>query len=227
MRVKRSRCSKRPRVTTDGEGLVSHAGAGLLAEMADRSGLTDALSEAMSGCGISWRAHDPGVVVSHLAVAVADGADCLSDLATLREQPELFGLVASQATAWRAIEAVTAPELRGIARAATVARDRVWAAGGGPATVTFDFDATLVTAHSDKQDAAATYKRGFGFHPLAVWLDETASRWLPCCARATQERTTQLTTCDCWERPSTRSPSTTRRGTGQAMIRPPSASRCW
>ncbi len=174
MRVKRSRCSKRPRVTTDGEGLVSHAGAGLLAEMADRSGLTDALSEAMSGCGISWRAHDPGVVVSHLAVAVADGADCLSDLATLREQPELFGLVASQATAWRAIEAVTAPELRGIARAATVARDRVWAAGGGPATVTFDFDATLVTAHSDKQDAAATYKRGFGFHPLAVWLDETA-----------------------------------------------------
>lgn len=46
----------------------------------------------------------------------------------------------------------------------------------GPATVTvtFDFDATLVTARSEKQDAAATYKRIFGFHPLAVWLDETA-----------------------------------------------------
>ncbi|MEZ5409837.1 MAG: IS1380 family transposase [Acidimicrobiales bacterium] len=161
-------------MTTDGEGLVSHAGAGLLAEMADRSGLTEALSVAMGGCGISWRAHDPGVVVSHLAVAIADGADCLSDLTTLREQPELFGPVASQATAWRAVEAVTAPELRGIARAAATARERVWAAAGGPATITLDFDATLVTAHSDKQDAAATYKRGFGFHPLAVWLDETA-----------------------------------------------------
>jgi hypothetical protein len=77
-------------VTVDGENLVSHAGAGLLAEMADRSGLTAAMSVAMAGCGISWHTHDPGVVLTHLAVAIADGADCLSDMAVLREQDGLF-----------------------------------------------------------------------------------------------------------------------------------------
>jgi hypothetical protein len=174
VKVNRSRCVARPQVTTDGEGLVSHAGTGLLAEAADRSGLTVAMSQAMADCGISWHTHDPGVVLTHLAVAIADGADCLSDLAVLREQDELFGPVASHATAWRAVEAVASVELRGIARAAAQARAAVWAAGGGPDTVTLDFDATLVTAHSDKQDAAPTYKRGFGFHPLGVWLDETA-----------------------------------------------------
>jgi uncharacterized protein (DUF1684 family) len=174
VKVNRSRCVARPQVTTDGEGLVSHAGTGLLAEAADRSGLTVAMSQAMADCGISWHTHDPGVVLTHLAVAIADGADCLSDMAVLREQDELFGPVASHATAWRAVEAVASFELRGIARAAAQARAAVWAAGGGPDTVTLDFDATLVTAHSDKQDAAPTYKRGFGFHPLGVWLDETA-----------------------------------------------------
>ena len=175
MKVHRTRSIRRPVVTVDGKGLVSHAGAGLLSEMADRSGLTEAMSHAMAGCGISWHTHDPGVVLTHLAVAIADGADCLSDLAVLREQGELFGPVASTATAWRAIEAVTAPELRGIAAAMATARGRVWpaAGGGGPAALTIDFDATLVTAHSDKQDAAPTYKRGFGFHPLGVWCDET------------------------------------------------------
>lgn len=178
MRVYRSRCSRRPRLTADGEKLVSPAGAGLPAEMADRSGLTGALSEAMAGCGISWRAHDPGVVVSHLAVAIADGADCLSDLATLREQPELSGPVASQATAWRAIEAVTAPELRGIATAAGVARQRVWSAAGARRWSRSTLTATLVTAHSEKDDAAATYRRGFGFHPVGgvVGRDRGAAR---------------------------------------------------
>ncbi len=174
MKVHRSRSVRRVKVTVDGEGLVSHAGTGLLAEMADRSGLTVAMSQAMADCGISWHTHDPGVVLTHLAVAVADGADCLSDLAVLRHQDALFGPVASHATAWRAVEAVTSVQLRGIARAAAEARSRVWDASGGPETLTLDFDATLVGAHSDKQDAAPTYKRTFGFHPLGVWLDETA-----------------------------------------------------
>jgi hypothetical protein len=38
-------------VTADGEGLVSHAGTALLAELADRAGLTAALSEACRGRG--------------------------------------------------------------------------------------------------------------------------------------------------------------------------------
>lgn len=131
MKVHRTRSVRRSVVTIDGKGLVSHAGAGLVSEMADRSGLTGAMSQAMAGCGISWHTHDPGVVLTHLAVAIADGADCLSDLAVLREQGELFGPVASQATAWRAIEAVTAPELGGIAAAMATAR----AGGCGPRRV--------------------------------------------------------------------------------------------
>lgn len=173
MKVHRSQSVRRAKVTTDGDGLVSHVGTGLLAELADRSGLTEGLSVAMADCGIAWHTHDPGVVLTHMAVAIADGADCLSKLAVLRNQEALFGPVASHATAWRAMEAVTAAELRGIDVARAGARSRVWAAGGAPSTVTLDFDATLVDAHSDKQDAAPTYKRGFGFHPLGVWCDET------------------------------------------------------
>lgn len=74
--------------------------------ISDRSGLTAGLSQAMAGCGIRWHTHDPGVVLTHLAVAIADGADCLSDMAVLREQTELFGPVASRPTAWRAVAAV-------------------------------------------------------------------------------------------------------------------------
>jgi hypothetical protein len=172
--VHRSRSVLRPRVTTDGQGLVSHAGAGLLSELADRSGLTLGLSHAMAGCGIRWHTHDPGVVLSHLAVAIADGADCLSDMQVLREQTELFGPVASRPTAWRAVSAVASVELRAIPVAVAAARDRVWAAAGlDLPVVTLDFDATLVDVYSDKQDAAPTYKRGFGFHPFGVWCDET------------------------------------------------------
>ncbi|MGH9225017.1 MAG: transposase, partial [Acidimicrobiales bacterium] len=112
------------KVTTDGEGLVSHAGTALLAEVADRSGLTRAMSVAMAGCGIAWRAHDPGVVLTHLAVAIADGADCLSQLAALRDQEALFGPVASHATAWRAVEAVASVALAGIDAARAAARAR-------------------------------------------------------------------------------------------------------
>ena len=160
-------------VSGDGQGLASQAGTVLLAEMADRSGLTLGLSLAMAECGISWHTHDPGVVLCHLGVAIADGADCLADFAALGEQDELFGLVASLATAWRAIEAVTSTELVGIADAVAAARARVWDVADGLEAVTLDFDATLVTSHSDNQDAAPTYKRGFGFHPLGVWCDET------------------------------------------------------
>jgi hypothetical protein len=162
LKVHRSRSVLRPRVTTDGQGLVSHAGVALLSELADRSGLTLGLSKAMAGCGIRWHTHDPGVVVSHLAVAIAD------------EQTELFGPVASRPTAWRAMSAIASVEQRTITTAISDAREKVWAAAGlAPSLVTLDFDATLVESHSEKQDAAPTYKRGFGFHPFGVWCDET------------------------------------------------------
>ena len=91
LKVHRSRSVRRAEVTTDGRNLVSHAGTAMLSELVDRSGLTHALSEAMVDCGISWHTHDPVVVLTDLAVAIADGADCLKDIDALRKQSELFG----------------------------------------------------------------------------------------------------------------------------------------
>jgi hypothetical protein len=100
----------------------------MLSELADRTGLTHGLSGAMADCGISWHIHDPGVVLTHLAVAIADGADCLKDIDAFRKQSELFGEVASVTTAWRAVKATTAPELRAIRKAVAKTREIVWAA---------------------------------------------------------------------------------------------------
>jgi len=126
----------------------------------------------MADCGISWNTHDPGVVLTHLAVSIADGADCLTDFKALGEQPELFGDVASVSTAWRAVKATASLELRRIRKAVAKAREVVWRAAP-PGDITIDFDATLVTSHSEKQDARSTYKGGFGFHPLGAWCDTT------------------------------------------------------
>jgi hypothetical protein len=160
-------------VTTDGAGVVGHAGAALLRELADRLGLTAALG---------WRGpqgrrrHPDAAVLRDLAVLLADGGDCLSDLAVLRDQPELFGPVASTATAWRVVEQ-TAQDADGLARlraARSHARARAWAAGGDPDVelLVVDADATLVLSHSDaKEGAAGTYKGSFGFAPLLAYLD--------------------------------------------------------
>jgi len=161
-------------VTTDGVGVVGHAGAALLRELADRVGLTGALGwRGPQGCR---RRHPDAAVLRDLAVMLADGGDCLSDLAVLRDQPELFGPVASTATAWRVIDRV-ARDADGLARlraARAHARGRAWAAGGDPNVelLIVDADATLVHAHSDaKEGAAGTYKHTFGFHPLLAYLD--------------------------------------------------------
>ena len=95
-------------------------------------------------------------------------------LSVLREQPDLFGEVASLPTAWRVIAAIT-PERLGVLREARRrARERAWAKGAAPERITLDFDATLVTAHSEKEGAAGNFKGGFGFHPLACYLDESS-----------------------------------------------------
>jgi len=171
--VHRSRSVRRAKVIPDGKNLVSHAGAALLAELADRSGLTEAMSTAMAECGINWHTHDPGVVLTHLAVAIADGADCLADIAALKEQEDLFGPVASVATAWRAVHATASVELGAIPFALAAARQRVWSAQPPEGPMIWDFDSTLLNVHSEKEDAAPTYKHGFGFNPLAVWCDNT------------------------------------------------------
>lgn len=164
----------RPRsVTGDGEGLVSHAGVAWLAETADRSGLTAGLSAAMSA--VPQRRHDAGRTLAQIVLALADGATCLSDLSALRAQPDMFGPVGSEATVWRTVDHIGPVELRGIARARAAARDRAWAAGAGPTgdSVVIDMDATIIRTKADKQDAAPTYKRTYGHHPLLAMCAET------------------------------------------------------
>jgi hypothetical protein len=162
-------------VAADGEGLVSHAGAALLAEAADRLGLTAALSRGLAGIRERRRRHDPGRVVRDLAVMLADGGDCLSDLRAVRDQEPLFGAVASDATAFRTIDRIAAdPGLLEALRAARArARENAWQAGAAPRRIVIDIDATLISAHSEKDGAAGTFKGGFGFHPLLAYLDES------------------------------------------------------
>jgi Transposase DDE domain group 1 len=169
--VNSNRAAARVQVTSDGQGIVSHAGSLLLAELADRVGLTDALSVAMAHSVERRRRHDPGVVLAHLAVVLADGGDALSDLAVLRNQPDLFGQVASDPTAFRLLASGWVPGAVEEARAA--ARSRAWAAGAALQSLTLDLDATLLDAHSEKEDAAPTYKGGFGFAPMLCFCDET------------------------------------------------------
>lgn len=173
--VKRS--SGRPRlvVTDDGTGVAAHVGSRLLADMADALGLTEGLSAAMAPTRQRRSAHDPGRVLVDLAVSVADGGRTMSDLKVLRNQPEVFGAVASDPTAWRVLASVDNDGLDAIHAARAAARALAWTAGARPPKdfIVLDFDATLVTSHSEKEEAKATYKHGFGFHPLLCFVDAT------------------------------------------------------
>jgi Transposase DDE domain group 1 len=160
-------------VTADGEGLVSHAGSALLVELAERAGLTGALSEALACTRERRSAHDPGRVLVDVAVMLADGGNCVTDLDAYRGQERLFGARASETTTHRVLKSVDETLLGEIRSARAQARSRVWDAGARPDTLTFNIDATLLTAHSDKELAAGNYKHGYGFHPLGCWLDET------------------------------------------------------
>jgi len=153
-------------VRADGTGLSSRAGTALLALTAQRLGLTDALGWALAETRERRSGHDPGRVVCDLAVMLADGGRCVSDLVALGSQPALFGEVASVSTARRVLLSIGERELDRVRGARAQARARAWAAGAAPDEVILDFDATPITAHSDKEQAAGHYKGGFGFHPL-------------------------------------------------------------
>jgi hypothetical protein len=177
--VKGNRCGG-VRVEAGRESLISSAGAALLLQTAQVSGLAAGLSEGLS----SWRprrsVHDPGKTVLDLAVAIALGGDCLADAAVVRAQPELFGSVASDPTISRLIDVLAddpGAAVTAIRVARGVARHTVWGHGLAiPASlpVIVDLDATLVGAHSEKEGATATFKRGFGFHPMLAFVDHGA-----------------------------------------------------
>jgi hypothetical protein len=177
--VKNNARTARVAVSADGRGLVSQAGAVLLWETIRVTGLGRGLSEGLA----RWRApravHDPGKIVTDLAAAVALGGDCLADIAVLREQPALAGPVASDPVVSRLVAALAADlprALKAIRAARAAARERAWAlagdaAPGGNGLVTVDLDATIVIAHSEKEQAAPTWKKTFGFHPMTAWAD--------------------------------------------------------
>jgi hypothetical protein len=170
-------------VSADGRGLVSQAGAVLLWETMRVTGLARGLSEGLA----RWRApravHDPGKIVADLAAAVALGGDCLADIAVLRDQPELAGPVASDPVVSRLLSTLAGDlprALKAIRAARAAARERAWALagqeapGGDDGLVTVDLDATIVISHSEKQEASPTWKKTYGFHPLAAFADHGA-----------------------------------------------------
>jgi hypothetical protein len=176
------------KVTADGKGLVGHAGAILLRKAADQAGLTGQLSAALREKGTS-PLFDRGAVLVSLAVAIALGATSMSDIALLGHLGPVLGAAPSGPTVRRALGlAGTARMLDRVARARARAREHAWklieaGPGGFPwlsvagktlaGWLVIDMDATLITASSDKEGAAPTWKKGYGFHPLAAWCANT------------------------------------------------------
>ena len=161
------------------ESLVSSTGGVLLQQTVRLSQLDRTVSAALAPWRSERALHDPGKVLLDLATAVALGGDCAADIAVIRAQPEVFGPVASDPTVSRLVAALAADvdaATEAIRSARAAARDRVWArrrpvSGRLGSQVIIDLDATLVTAHSEKESAAPTFKRGFGFHPLFAFAD--------------------------------------------------------
>jgi hypothetical protein len=167
--------------------VVGHAGTRLLADLADATGLTDRFGDALGSVRQRCGRHDPGRVATDLAVMLADGGEAIADLAVLRNQPELFGVVASDATAWRMLADVDAAALQRLRSARAAAREVAWAqametCGGLPVSraagepvpgLVLDVDASIVVCHSEKESAAPTWKHTFGYHPLFCFLDAT------------------------------------------------------
>ena len=166
-----------------GKGVVSHAGIVLPARVAETSGLVEGLSQALA----PWRAptavFDPGHMLTQLALAVAAGGDHLVDIRELAGADTIVGPVPSPATISRLL-AVLADDVDRVEsvvqQAISRAREHVWnraenrpslRAPSAENPVIIDIDATLITAHSDKEHAAPTYKKGYGHHPLLAYCD--------------------------------------------------------
>lgn len=184
--MKRTSWSAGLSVSADGVGVVAHAGSVATRLLADRTGLTGELSKAMIRRNFN-PGHDRGRVLTDVAVMLADGGEAIADIDVLRHQAGVLGPVASPPTVWRALDEVTPGQLKKLQAARARTRRRVWALlpHGVPASrvagtdlaedlIVLDTDATIVVSHSEKENAAATFKRTFGFHPLGVWCDNTS-----------------------------------------------------
>jgi Transposase DDE domain group 1 len=206
--VKRTSWSHGLSVSADGMGVVPLAGAVAVRLLADRVGLTDALSTALSRGGFV-PVHDRGRVWVDIATMLAAGGEAIADIDTLRHQSELLGVVASPPTVWRALDEATSTALKRVEKARAQTRRHVWsqlacvpaskAAGGDLGeTVVLDVDATLIISHSEKEQATATFKTASASTPSAFGVTTPPSCWRSCCGRATRAATMPGTTSRCW-----------------------------
>lgn len=172
-------------MTGDGTGVVAHAGSAAVRLLADRTGLTGALSGAVARRGFT-PGHDRGRVLVDVATMITAGGEAIADIDTLRHQEQVLGAVASAPTVWRALDEVGPGALKRIEKARAKVRAGVWGLipGGLPASkiagttlpadvVVLDVDTTIVVAHSEKEQATRTFKKTFGYHPIGVWCDNS------------------------------------------------------
>jgi len=176
----------RVRVDTSRTSAVGQAGGVLLVETVRTAGVDAALSAELRRWRKPAAVHDPAKVLLDVALTLALGGDCLADVNLLRGEPGVFGRVASDPTVSRTIAALAGDVdrvLAAVEKARAAGRARVWALAGdetpdhaadAATPLIIDLDATLVTAHSDKEQARPTFKRGYGFHPLAAFVDHGA-----------------------------------------------------
>jgi hypothetical protein len=145
----------------------------MLGELADRVGLSSSFSVAVPWAGERAPVHDRGRLLAQVAVMLAAGGRCVGDMAALRDQPALFGTVASDPTLWRTFDAIDSDVLDGLRTARAAARGAVWGRRRRRGPVVLDVDASLVEIHSEnKQGAASHYKGGYGFHPMFCFIDD-------------------------------------------------------
>ncbi len=178
-----TRSYPRVHVDTARSGAVAQAGGVLLTQAAEVTRLTACLRAELGRWRKPLATHEPGKVACDLALSLALGGDCLADLALLRAEPGVYGTVASEATVSRTVTALAGDAdaaLRAVNRARAAARERAWALAGDAAPgqgataadpLVVDLDATIVIAHSDKEQASPTFKRTYGFHPLLAFVD--------------------------------------------------------
>jgi len=158
-------------ISTPPPSAVSHAGA-VLAATANRIGLDRELSTALRPWMRPLAVHDPGKVLARPGDMVAIGGDCLADIAQVRSEAGVFGAVASDTTVSRFINTLAADApaaLAAINKVRFAVRARVWDLVESDAPdrqdsasdpLIIDLDATLITAHSEKDLAALTFKLG-------------------------------------------------------------------
>ncbi|GAB3543909.1 IS1380 family transposase [Arthrobacter tecti] len=170
-------------VATTEQSLVSHAGLNVVTSLIDALGIRDLCEDRLGQFVPSGARHRPGTILGSLAVMLAGGGEHVSDLDILRTSAGVFGNVASNATVSRFFERVVAnPDVfgYGFATLTRELRSRAWDAAGerNPALkatvlepLVIDLDATLVSSHSDKEQAVGTYKGGYGFAPFIASVD--------------------------------------------------------